>query len=48
MSYDQLARIFPDGKSVHIAADGRTLPGYEEARVDSPPATAHTRRRSRK
>jgi uncharacterized protein YcbK (DUF882 family) len=32
MSYDQLARLFPDGKSVHIAADGRTLPRYEEAR----------------
>ncbi|MDP2357862.1 MAG: DUF882 domain-containing protein [Beijerinckiaceae bacterium] len=33
MRYDQLARIFPDGKSIHIAADGRTLPGYEEARL---------------
>lgn len=33
MRYDQLARIFPDGKSVHIATDGRTLPGYEEARI---------------
>ena len=33
MRYDQLARIFPDGKSIHIAADGRTLPGYEDARV---------------
>jgi uncharacterized protein YcbK (DUF882 family) len=34
MSYDQLVRLFPDGKTVHIAADGRTLPGYEEARAD--------------
>ena len=33
MRYDQLARIFPDGKTVHIASDGRTLAGYEEARV---------------
>lgn len=33
MRYDQLARIFPDGKTVHLASDGRTLPGYEEARV---------------
>ena len=33
MSYSQLARLFPDGKTVHVAADGRTLPGYEEARV---------------
>ncbi len=34
MRYDQLARLFPDGKSVHIATDGRTLPGYEDARVE--------------
>lgn len=33
LSYDHLARLFPDGKSVHIAADGRVLPGYEEARA---------------
>ncbi|HLH10983.1 MAG TPA: DUF882 domain-containing protein [Methylovirgula sp.] len=34
MTYDQLVRLFPDGKTVHIAADGRTLPGYEEARAE--------------
>jgi uncharacterized protein YcbK (DUF882 family) len=34
MSYDQLARLFPDGKTVHIAADGRTLGRYEEARAE--------------
>jgi uncharacterized protein YcbK (DUF882 family) len=34
MSYDQLVRLFPDGKTVHVAADGRTLPGYEEARAE--------------
>ena len=34
MSYDQLVRLFPDGKTVHVAADGRTLPGYDEARVE--------------
>lgn len=34
MSYDQLARIFPDGKTVHIASNGQTLPGYEEARAE--------------
>jgi uncharacterized protein YcbK (DUF882 family) len=34
MSYDQLVRLFPDGKTVHIAADGRTLPGYDEARAE--------------
>jgi hypothetical protein len=34
MSYDQLSSLFPDGKTVHIAADGRTLPGYDQARVE--------------
>jgi len=32
MSYAQLTRLFPDGKTVHVARDGRTLSGYEEAR----------------
>jgi uncharacterized protein YcbK (DUF882 family) len=34
MSYDQLVRLFPDGKTVHLAADGRTLPRYQEARAE--------------
>ena len=34
MSYDQLARLFPDGKTVHVASNGQTLPGYEEARAE--------------
>lgn len=34
MSYDQLARVFPDGKSVLMASNGRTLPRYEEARAE--------------
>jgi uncharacterized protein YcbK (DUF882 family) len=34
MSYDQLARLFPDGKTVHLAADGRALPRYAEARAE--------------
>lgn len=34
MSYDQLAQIFPDGKTVHISSDGRTLPGYDQARIE--------------
>ncbi|MGH6853625.1 MAG: DUF882 domain-containing protein, partial [Methylocella sp.] len=34
MSYAQLARVFPDGKSVDLAADGRALPRYEEARAE--------------
>lgn len=32
MTRDQLARLFPDGKTVHLPADGRPMPGYDEAR----------------
>jgi uncharacterized protein YcbK (DUF882 family) len=28
MTHDQLARVFPDGKTVHIPSDGHPLPGY--------------------
>lgn len=34
MSHDQLARLFPDGRTVHLPADNRPLPGYEEARAE--------------
>ncbi|WP_162180397.1 DUF882 domain-containing protein [Methylocapsa aurea] len=34
MGYDQLARLFPDGKTVHLASNGRTLARYEEARAE--------------
>ncbi len=34
MTRSQLASIFPDGKTVHIPADGRPLPGYNEARAE--------------
>ncbi len=34
MTRSQLASLFPDGKTVHIPADGRPLPGYEEARAE--------------
>lgn len=34
MSYDQLVRLFPDGKTVHIAANGQKLARYEEARAE--------------
>lgn len=34
MNYDALARLFPDGKAVFLAADGRALPHYEEARAE--------------
>ncbi len=34
MPYEQLASLFPDGKTVHIASNGQTLPGYEQARQE--------------
>jgi uncharacterized protein YcbK (DUF882 family) len=34
MTHDQLARVFPDGRTVHIPSDGNPLRGYELARAD--------------
>jgi uncharacterized protein YcbK (DUF882 family) len=34
MSRDQLARVFPDGRTVLIPSDGRPLPGYALALAD--------------
>jgi len=34
MTHDQLARVFPDGRTVHIPADGVPLKGYELARAE--------------
>ena len=34
MTHDQLARVFPDGRTVHIPSDGTPLRGYELARAD--------------
>ncbi len=34
MSHDQLARLFPDGRTVHLPTDNRPLPRYEEARAE--------------
>ncbi len=31
MSHDQLARLFPDGKTVHVGTDGKQFPRYAEA-----------------
>lgn len=31
MTRDQLARVFPDGKTVHLPADGKPMPGYDVA-----------------
>jgi uncharacterized protein YcbK (DUF882 family) len=34
MTHDQLAHVFPDGRTVHIPSDGTPLKGYELARAD--------------
>src|SRR5579863_7164932 len=34
MSHDQIARLFPDGKTVFIPSDGVPLPGYQQAAAD--------------
>lgn len=34
MSYDQLARLFPNGKTVHLPTNGQPLARYEEARME--------------
>ncbi len=31
MSRQELARLFPDGRTIHLPADGRPLPGYQVA-----------------
>jgi uncharacterized protein YcbK (DUF882 family) len=44
MTHDQLARVFPNGRTVHIPSDGHPLPGYAlaladiEKRGSSPPS----------
>jgi uncharacterized protein YcbK (DUF882 family) len=34
MTHDQLARIFPDGRTVHLPSNGGPMKGYELARAD--------------
>jgi uncharacterized protein YcbK (DUF882 family) len=34
MSREQLARVFPNGRTVHIPSDGQPLPGYAQALAD--------------
>jgi uncharacterized protein YcbK (DUF882 family) len=34
MSHDQLARVFPNGRTVHVPSDGRPLSGYALALAD--------------
>ena len=34
MSRQELVRIFPNGKTLHLPSDGRALPGYDSAMAD--------------
>ena len=34
MTHDQLARVFPDGRTVHLPSNGGPMKGYELARAD--------------
>ncbi|MBY5623536.1 DUF882 domain-containing protein [Rhizobium leguminosarum] len=34
MSRDELVRLFPSGNTIHIPADGKPLPGYQQAMAD--------------
>jgi len=34
MSRQELTRIFPDGKTMHVPTDGKPLPGYQQAVAD--------------
>jgi uncharacterized protein YcbK (DUF882 family) len=34
MTREQLVRLFPHGKTVHLPPDGNPLPGYEQARAE--------------
>ncbi len=34
MTHDQLARLFPDGKTVHVPSDGKPLAGYQLAMAE--------------
>ena len=34
MTREQLVKLFPDGRTVHLPADGTPLPGYELAQAD--------------
>jgi len=34
MSQQQLAQLFPDGKTLHLPSNGKPLPGYEQAKAE--------------
>jgi uncharacterized protein YcbK (DUF882 family) len=52
LTHDQLVRVFPDGRTVHIPSDGKPLPGYALALADiqhrgaEPSANSRTAARS--
>jgi uncharacterized protein YcbK (DUF882 family) len=35
MTRDQLAKVFPNGRTLHVPTDGNPLPGYELAQADA-------------
>jgi uncharacterized protein YcbK (DUF882 family) len=41
MSQEQLARLFPDGKTLHLPPSGKPLPGYELAKAEILPRNAN-------
>jgi uncharacterized protein YcbK (DUF882 family) len=41
MTREQLVKLFPDGRTVHLPIDGTPLPGYELARADVERGTNH-------
>src|SRR5207237_10242940 len=34
MTHDQVAKVFPDGRTVHLPSNGGPMKGYELARAD--------------
>jgi len=34
MSRQELSRLFPDGKTIHLPSDGKPLPGYQQAMAE--------------
>lgn len=34
MTRSQLSRVFPDGRTIHVPADGQPMPGFEQAQRD--------------
>ena len=44
MTREQLVKLFPDGRTVHLPTDGKPLPGYELALADLERGHPHRRR----